>query len=146
MTSLRGLLVLRSGHALYAVPAHLAVPGIDHAAIAAAAVALRDLDTVLWWHHDGTDLRPGTSEGGARPELAVRVVTPISVDGRLLGLICRETATGALGWLPWRLASWIGAPDPRLADALAALRSVPVVRNRSSSRWWTGLRPSGSNG
>ncbi len=130
VTSVRGSLVLRAGHALYLIAADKAVPGLDSSAVAAAATALRDRGAVLWWHHEQDELRPGTSAGTGHAEQAVLIEAPIEVDGQFLGLIGRNTETGALGWLPSRLASWIGEPDPRLPGLLAGPAPIPMVRER----------------
>ncbi|MDT0397278.1 MULTISPECIES: hypothetical protein [Streptomyces] len=126
-----GRLVLRSGGALLALhPAEL-VPGLPADAAVPVAEALTDRerpvvgDHALWLHRTAD----GTTVSGLRlREAAERRVLPVAVirgDGgerRPAGVLCQESGSGALRWLPTAHAAWAELTGKQLHECLVRPR------------------------
>ncbi|MFF5160893.1 hypothetical protein ACFY3N_32555 [Streptomyces sp. NPDC000348] len=135
-----GRLVLRSGGALLAL--HLAelVPGLPADAAGPVAEALTDPDRpavgnhALWLHRTAG----GTTASGLRiREEAERLVLPVAVvrgDGderRPAGVLCQETGSGALRWLPAAHAAWTELTGTQLHECLVRPRRPVWAQVRS---------------
>lgn len=107
-------LLLRSGAAVHSVPVGDAVAGVPAQWVAAAAEALvraTSAARVLWWRC-GDDGRPlaGLTASADDSGAADVVVVPqreVTVDGVVVGVVCRDVATARLHWLSAAHASWV---------------------------------------
>ncbi|MFJ3860439.1 hypothetical protein ACIPRL_29950 [Streptomyces sp. NPDC090085] len=131
----KGYVAVRSGSALYQVAMTAVLPGLPKAAAAPAAAAfVADGGMVeLHWNSElrslsgvrADDLAAGTHLG----ETTVRPWFPVDrEDGRCLGVVCHDTQTHQLCWLPADQAAWTTDVDGTVLFGHLSRRRVNVVR------------------
>ncbi|WP_406165400.1 hypothetical protein OIE52_02005 [Streptomyces canus] len=108
-------LLLRSGAALYSVHVGQAVAGTPTALAARVAATLGDAararPLVLWWLIDEQGGRKaGLAEYADQHVTRTMTVGPeheVAMDGRAVGVVCRDLTTLRLHWLGAEQATWI---------------------------------------
>ncbi|MEW2567851.1 hypothetical protein [Streptomyces sp. NPDC047070] len=131
----KGYVAVRSGSALYRVAMTAVLPGLPKEVAAAAAAAfVTDGGMVeLHWNSElrslsgvrADDPATGTQLG----ETTVRPWFPVDrEDGRCLGVVCHDTQTYRLCWLPADQAAWTVDVDGGVLLAHLSRRRLDVVR------------------
>ncbi|MFB8070396.1 hypothetical protein [Streptomyces californicus] len=128
-----GQLAMRTGSALIRVHVERLLPGLPTEAVPATADALVAARRLLRLHWDAatrtlTSGLPG--DRGGQGETVVRALHAVdSADGDCLGVLCQDTQTQALCWLPARDAAWAaGVPGDLLFGHLRKARRLTVLR------------------
>ncbi|MDX3776015.1 hypothetical protein [Streptomyces europaeiscabiei] len=128
-----GQVVIRMGSALVRVHVERLLPGLPAEAAAATADALVLARTLLRLHWEAatktlTSGLPG--DRATQGETVVRALLAVnSPDGQCLGILCQDTQTQGLCWLPAPDAAWAtGAPGDLLVGHLRKARRLTVLR------------------
>ncbi|MFJ7325035.1 hypothetical protein ACIQVN_02135 [Streptomyces cyaneofuscatus] len=128
-----GQVVVRTGSALVRVHVERLLPRLPAEAAAAAADALALARTLLRLHWDPATKTLTSGLPGDRAmqgEAVVRALLAVnSRDGHCLGILCQDTQTQGLCWLPARDAAWAaGVPGDLLVGHLRKARRLTVLR------------------
>ncbi|GIG00147.1 hypothetical protein [Catellatospora citrea] len=126
-----GTLVVRCGHALRRISLDRVVAGGNSRAVAAALATQRQ-QLELWWHTDkARTVHTGlpVAENAIDTEAHVRPLLGVAArDGDPGGIVCSDSTTESLCFMPADQASWI--PDLPIAELAQALGTERTIRCR----------------
>ncbi|MEU7587276.1 hypothetical protein AB0A95_13350 [Micromonospora sp. NPDC049230] len=127
-----GRAVIRTGRSLLALRPDTLIPALPRTAGAAVAEVLRDRP--IWLNRTQQGWRSGLLD--PVPADTGTTVTPIAGAGP--GVVCRETTTDALRWLPARQAAWTGDLDGAVLARCLAGADLPVLVQADGTVSFTG--------